>query len=63
MKRPVGRPPKYPFRRLGIGESIFVPGRCRKRIRDAVYQVPAMKFTCRTIVHKGEIGVKVVRLA
>lgn len=63
MKRPVGRPQKYPFRQMAVGESVFVPGRRRKRVRDAVYQVPDMKFTCRTIVIKGEIGVKVMRLA
>lgn len=58
------RPRKYPWHAVAVGASFFAPGRTSNSIQgDARKYHAPKKFTCRKIVLKGVIGVKVTRVA
>lgn len=60
--KPTGRPPKYPWRTIEIGESFFAPGRSSKSLQhDAARYYRPRRYTCRKISLKGIIGIKVTR--
>lgn len=66
MPKPNGRPPKYPWRSIEIGESFFAPGRSSKSLQHdaARYYRPrryTCRYTCRKISLRGIIGTKVTR--
>ena len=57
------RPCKYPWRTIEIGESFFAPGRTSRSIGyDARRYYAPRRFTCRKIMIKGVVGVKVTRI-
>lgn len=64
-----GRPPKYPFRKLKIGESVFLPNKTTKLVGKAArsmrYDNPTttLRFRCKTICKDGVIGVKLTRVS
>lgn len=62
--RPPGRPPKYPWRTVEVGESFFVPGRTSTSIQhDAYRYYRPRRFRCKQIMVKGVKGIKVTRIA
>jgi len=58
----VGHPPKYPFRKLAVGESFFVPGIHINEICKRTYHFKPMRFSSRTVVWNGMQGVRVRRV-
>lgn len=63
-KRPAGRPAKYPWKQMQVGESFFAPGRTPRSIcNDARLHYQPMRFTTRTVVVNGTVGVRVWRIA
>jgi len=47
-----GRPEKYPWASMGVGDSFFVDGVTRLTVRSAAYAAGkrhGMKFACRTV--------------
>jgi hypothetical protein len=57
-----GRPPKYPWRTIAVGESFFAPGQTSTVLQNTArrYHHPR-RYTCRKISLKGIIGTKVTR--
>ena len=61
--RPPGRAPKYPLRKLAVGESFFVPGIHIDEICKRTYHFKPLKFRSKTVVSRGVQGVRVWRIA
>lgn len=61
--RGVGRPARWPLRKLDIGESLFIPGMDANRVCKDLYYFKPLKFKTRTVVKGGVMGVRVERLA
>jgi hypothetical protein len=61
--RPPGRAPKYPLRKLAVGESFFVPGIHINEICKRTYHFKPLKFTSKTVISNGVQGVRVRRIA
>lgn len=60
--KPTGRPPKYPWRIIEVGQTFFVPGRTSTSLQhDAARYHHPRRFKCRKISLKGIIGTKVTR--
>lgn len=57
-----GRPPKYPLRKLRVGESFFVPGIDVNEICKRTYSFKPLRFKSRTVVNGGVKGVRVWRI-
>lgn len=58
-----GRPPKYPWRTVQVGESFFVPNRTSQSLhRDISRLFKPRRFKCRKVMVKGVIGIKVERI-
>lgn len=59
----IGRPFKYPWLTVEVGESFFVPGRTSTSLQhDAVDHRPR-RYRCKKIMTKGVIGIKVTRVS
>lgn len=58
-----GRPPKYPWRQMEVGDTFFVPGRTQRCLRKDAAAYRPMQFRIKTVMVKGEIGVRVWRIA
>jgi len=58
-----GRPPKYPFRRMEVGDVVTLPGQTARRIGKRVCDYKPMKFKCKAIMRGGIVGVRVERVA
>jgi hypothetical protein len=61
-----GRPPKYPFRRLLVGQSLFVPGAQAKPKSLPMSHwrlATGFKFTTRQAVENGATGLRIWRTA
>ena len=56
-----GKAPKYPLRKLAIGETIFLPGATTHLVGKAARNKKPMRFRCKTIVKGGIKGTKVTR--
>jgi hypothetical protein len=57
-----GRPPKYPFEKLSVGESFLAHNETMKRVSNSASmygRTHGIKFACRTV----EGGVRVWRVA
>jgi len=62
VKQP-GRPSKYPFDTMEIGQSFFAPGtRCATVVNAAWHQRPR-RFRCRAVVENGVKGTRCWRIA
>lgn len=61
-KRQPGRPPKYPWRKIAVGESFFVPGKKDCDLKGCTWHLKPMRFRMRVIAVGGEIGTKVWRI-
>lgn len=61
-----GRPPKYPFLSLKLGDSFFVPGKTVTRFSPNSSQFkkvhPEFNFTSRAAIKAGVKGVRVWRI-
>lgn len=63
QRRAPGRPAKYPWRQMQVGDSFFVAGRTSRCIcKDASAYRP-MRFRTKTVIVNGERGVRVWRTA
>lgn len=58
-----GKPPKYPWRKLAVGESFFAPERTSKHMHGCAYWQKPLKFRCKQVVSKGTTGTRVWRIA
>jgi hypothetical protein len=56
-----GRAPKYPVRRLTVGDSFFVPGKTTGDL--GLHRFKPSQFTTRIVTKNGERGVRVWRIA
>lgn len=64
MNRPPGRPPKYPWLTVEVGESFFAPNRTSNSLQHDAYRYHRpRRFTCKQVMTKGVIGIKVTRIA
>lgn len=57
-----GPMPKFPLRKMQIGESIFCPGHTARRMWNMCAGLRPMKFKCRTVVKGSQIGARVWRV-
>lgn len=58
-----GRPPKHPFSRMEVGESVFIPGRTTMSLKGCVNHLkPEKRFRFSARVSGGEPGVRVWRV-
>ena len=58
-----GRPPKFPFRKLNVGESFLIPGRTRQSVKGCAAHMKDRRFSFRTIMVNGCVSVRVWRVA
>lgn len=58
-----GRPPKYPFRRMEVGDVVRLFDVTQRQIGKRIQDYKPLKFKTRTIMHGGKMAVKVERLA
>lgn len=59
----IGRPFKYPWLTVEVGEFFFVTGRSSTSLQhDAVKHRPR-RYRCKKIMTKGVIGIKVTRVS
>lgn len=62
--RPPGRPPKYPWRSVEVGESFFAPGVTSTQLQNTARRFHRpRRFTCKQVMIKGVIGIKVTRVS
>lgn len=62
-RNPGGRPPKYPWRTVEVGESFFVPNRTSTCLQhDAHRYYRPRRFKCRKVMIKGVTGIRVLRI-
>jgi len=63
MTPPRGRPPKYPWRTIAIGESFFAPAITSNQLQNTArkYHQPK-RFKCRKVMIKGVTGTRVERI-
>jgi hypothetical protein len=61
-----GRPPKYPFRELEVGDSFFVEGDPRKlsgSVLGCAKNIVGKRFSSQKTTHNGKPGIRVWRVA
>ena len=63
LPTPRGRRSKYPFRDMEVGDSFFAPGSSVIGIHGCARRHRPMKFTCRSVVEDGVVGIRVWRIA
>lgn len=61
VKQP-GRPSKYPFDTMKVGQSFFAPGFKCRTIGNAARHKRPMKFRCRSVVENGVRGTRCWRI-
>tara|TARA_R110000868_G_scaffold179574_1_gene419687 strand:+ start:8440 stop:8634 length:195 start_codon:yes stop_codon:yes gene_type:complete len=59
----IGRPFKYPWLTVEIGESFFVPGRTSNSLQNDAVDHRPRRYRCKKIMTKGVIGIKVTRVS
>ena len=58
-----GRPPKHPFSRMEVGETVFIPGRTTLSLKGCINHLkPEKRFRFCVRVSGGEPGVRVWRV-
>jgi len=62
-KRQPGRPSKYPFDTMEIGQSFFAPGIKDRKVGNAARHYRPKRFRCRTMVENGIRGTRCWRVA
>lgn len=63
-KKVGGRPPKYPWRTMQVGESFLTHGRSgHSLLNDARRYYRPRRFRIKQVVCKGVLGVRVWRIA
>lgn len=63
MTRSTGRPIKYPLRTMQIDETIVVADTTQKKINKVRPYYAPMKFRVRQFMVRGEMRVRVTRIA
>jgi hypothetical protein len=58
-----GRPLKYPFRFMAVGESVFIPGATQRLLNKSRRTYFPMKFRMKDVVRGGITGTRVWRIA
>jgi hypothetical protein len=54
--------PPFPWRKIGIGESFFVPNRNSQTLKGCVAHMKDLKFSFKQISLRGQVGCKVTRI-
>jgi hypothetical protein len=54
--------PPFPWRKIGIGESFFVPNRNSQTLKGCVAHMKDRKFSFKQISLRGQVGCKVTRV-
>jgi hypothetical protein len=54
--------PPFPWRKIEIGESFFVPGRTSQTLKGCVAHMKDRKFSFKQISLRGQVGCKVTRV-
>lgn len=63
IKKVGGRPPKYPWRTMEVGESFLVHGRTlHSLLNDARRYYRPRRFRTKKVMCKGVVGVRVWRV-
>jgi hypothetical protein len=63
MTTSAGRPPKYPWRTVALGQTFFVPGRTSTSLQhDAARYHRPRRFKCRKVIKGGIEGIRVMRI-
>jgi len=57
-----GRPPKYPFRKMNVGDTVIIPGVASRLVSRRAWEYRPLKFKCRAVMIGGVMGVRVERL-
>lgn len=57
-----GRPPKHPFYRMVVGETVFIPGRKAASMKGCVSHLKEKRFRFCTGAMNGISGVRVWRI-
>lgn len=61
--RPAGRPAKYPWKQIAVGESFFAPNRTTHAMHGCAIHHKPKKFSCKEVIKKGVFGTRVWRIA
>lgn len=48
---------------IPVGESVFIPGEHVNRVINRIWHYRPRRYTCRTVVWRGQQGVRVRRIA
>lgn len=60
----MSRPPKYPFRKMEVGETCFIPNRKTPSLKGCVsHMKPERRFKFRQVARGGVTGTRVWRVA
>ena len=59
----LGRPPKYPWRTMEVGDSFFAPRSGHSIRNDARASYSDKKFKTKTVMLQGIVGTRVWRIA
>ena len=62
FRHPGGRPHKYPWKTMQVGDSFFVPNKRANSMSELARKV-GVKVRCRTVMKNGDKGCKVERIA
>ena len=62
IRNPGGRPTKYPWYTLAVGDSFFVPGK-RATYMNKLAKLVGVKVRCKTVMVGGAMGCRVWRIA
>lgn len=57
-----GRPAKYPWRDMQVGDSFFAPGRTTHSMHSCAAAYRPLRFRCKEIIIKGVHGTRVWRI-
>ena len=57
-----GRPPKYPFRTMEVGETVLIPGKTPRELSQLWTKLRPRRFTAKTVIIRGEKFARVQRI-
>lgn len=57
-----GRPPKYPWRRMAVGDTVLISDRTRESVKGCVFHLKPMRFKFKQVALRGEISTRVTRI-
>jgi hypothetical protein len=58
-----GRPAKYPWRKMKVGDTILITGRTRDSVKGCISHLKPMRFKFKQLAVRGDIATRVWRTA